>query len=61
MPQVAVQINGKKKGEITLAKDSSREAAETAVLAKAFVQAALSGKEPKKVIVVPGRIINVVI
>ncbi len=56
-----VQINGKKKGEITLAKDSSKEAAEAAVLAEAFVQAALSGKEPKKVIVVPGRIINVVI
>ena len=56
-----VQINGKKKGDLTIAAQASKEDVEQAVLAEAFVQSALSGKDPKKVIVVPGRIVNVVI
>lgn len=56
-----VQINGKKRGEISVAVDLDKQGVEAAVLSEAFVQSALSGKEPKKVVVVPGRIVNVVI
>ena len=56
-----VQINGKKRGEVEVAPDASKDAVEKEVLALAFVQAALSGKQPRKLIVVPGRIVNVVV
>jgi len=56
-----VQINGKKRGDLTISKDADKEDVEEAVLAQDFVQSALSGTSPKKVIVVPGRIVNVVI
>ncbi|MCJ8310592.1 MAG: leucine--tRNA ligase [Rhizobiaceae bacterium] len=56
-----VQINGKKRGEVSVAADLDKQGVEAAVLSEAFVQSALSGKEPKKVVVVPGRIVNVVI
>ncbi|MGI9364868.1 MAG: leucine--tRNA ligase [Rhizobiaceae bacterium] len=56
-----VQINGKKRGEISVPVDLDKEGVEDAVLQQAFVQSALSGKQPRKVVVVPGRIVNVVI
>ena len=56
-----VQINGKKRGELTIARDADQLAVERAVLDLAVVQAALSGGEPRKIIVVPQRIVNVVI
>jgi leucyl-tRNA synthetase len=55
-----VQINGKKRDEVTVAREASKDAIEAAVLAREVVQRALDGKPPKKVIVVPGRIVNVV-
>ena len=55
-----VQINGKKRGEISVAVDASKEAVESAVLELEFVQTVLDGSSPKKIIVVPGRIVNVV-
>ncbi len=56
-----VQVNGKKKGDLTIARDADQSAVEQAVLALDFVQAALVGAKPKKVIVVPQRIVNVVV
>ena len=56
-----VQVNGKKKGDLTIARDADQSAVEQAVLALDFVQAALAGAKPKKVIVVPQRIVNVVV
>ena len=56
-----VQINGKKRGDLTIARDADQVAIEEAVLALSFVQTALSGKAPRKVIIVPLRIVNVVI
>ncbi|MGI9354209.1 MAG: leucine--tRNA ligase [Rhizobiaceae bacterium] len=56
-----VQINGKKRGDIVVAKDAAKEDVEQVVLEQDFVQAALSGTSPKRVIVVPGRIVNVVV
>ena len=57
---VAVQLNGKLKGTITLPKDCPQAEAEKAALEVATIQAALDGKAPRKVIVVPNRIVNVV-
>jgi leucyl-tRNA synthetase len=55
-----VQINGKKRGDLTIARDADQSAVEAAALALDFVQKALEGKAPRKVIVVPQRIVNVV-
>ncbi|WP_037086268.1 leucine--tRNA ligase [Neorhizobium vignae] len=56
-----VQINGKKRGELTIARDADQSAVEAAVLALDAVKAALEGRAPKKVIVVPQRIVNIVV
>jgi leucyl-tRNA synthetase len=55
-----VQINGKKRGDLTIARDADQAAVEQATLALDFVQKALEGRPPRKVIVVPQRIVNVV-
>jgi leucyl-tRNA synthetase len=55
-----VQINGKKRADVTVPRDASKDAIEAAVLTLEAVQRALEGRPPKKVIVVPGRIVNVV-
>lgn len=55
-----VQINGKKRGELTIARDADQGAVEKAVLELDFVQKVLAGAPPRKVIVVPQRIVNVV-
>ena len=55
-----VQINGKKRADVTVARDAGNADIEAAVLALDAVKRALDGKSPKKVIVVPQRIVNVV-
>jgi len=55
-----VQVNGKKRADVTVARDAGTGDIEAAVLALEAVQRALEGKAPKKVIVVPQRIVNVV-
>ena len=55
-----VQINGKKRGDLTIARDADQASIQQAVLELDFVKAALNGGSPKKVIVVPQRIVNVV-
>jgi leucyl-tRNA synthetase len=56
-----VQINGKKRGDLTIARDADQVKVEEAVLGLDFVRNALDGKAPRRVIVVPQRIVNVVI
>jgi leucyl-tRNA synthetase len=56
-----VQINGKRRGDLTIARDAGQSAVEAAALALDFVKAALNGAKPKKIIVVPQRIVNVVV
>lgn len=56
-----VQINGKKRGIVTVATDATPDAVEAVALADDKVQAALAGATPRKVIVVPGRLVNLVI
>ena len=58
---IAVQVNGKMRATITLPKDAEQKAAEEAALAEQNVQKAMDGKSPRKVIVVPNRIVNVVV
>lgn len=57
---IPIQINGKKRGDLTIARNADQSTIEKAVLALNFVQSNLAGKKPKKIIVVPQRIVNVV-
>ncbi|WP_171230598.1 leucine--tRNA ligase [Ruegeria sp. HKCCA4008] len=56
-----VQINGKRRAEISVAQDLDKAEVEKIALSTEAVQKALEGNAPKKVIVVPGRIVNVVV
>jgi len=55
-----VQVNGRKRADVTVARDAVNAEIERAVLELEGVRRALEGKPPKKVIVVPQRIVNVV-
>ena len=55
-----IQINGKRRGEVTVARTMTPAEIEAMVLADDAVTRFLDGKSPKKIIVVPGRIVNVV-
>jgi leucyl-tRNA synthetase len=55
-----VQVNGKVRGRITVAADADNDTVQAAAMADDKVQAALGGQAPKKVIVVPGRMVNIV-
>ncbi|WP_120634130.1 leucine--tRNA ligase [Ruegeria sp. EL01] len=56
-----IQINGKRRAEISVPKDLGKDEVEKIALSTEAVQKALDGITPKKVIVVPGRIVNVVV
>ncbi len=58
---VPVQVNGKKRATIELPSDHDEANAESAALANESVQRAIAGKAVRKVIVVQGKIINVVV
>ena len=58
--EVPVQVNGKVRSRIIVAADADQAAMEATALADPKVQAALGGNAPKKVIVVPGRMVNIV-
>jgi leucyl-tRNA synthetase len=57
---LAVQVNGKLRGTIDLPRDVAASEAEEAALALPQVARFLDGKPPKKVVVVPNRIVSVV-
>ncbi|GAT08902.1 leucine--tRNA ligase [Mycolicibacterium novocastrense] len=56
-----VQVNGKVRGRVTVAADADADALEAAALADEKVQAFINGATPKKVIVVAGRLVNIVV
>jgi leucyl-tRNA synthetase len=58
--ELPVQVNGKVRSRILVAADADDIAVESAALDDAKVRTALDGAEPRKVIVVPGRMVNVV-
>jgi leucyl-tRNA synthetase len=59
--ELVLQVNGKLRGAITVAADASKEVIETAALQSDIALKALNGGSPKKVIVVPGRLVNIVV
>ena len=56
-----IQVNGKRRGQIEVQKDLVPSEIENLAIAEEAVQRALDGAVPKKIIVVPGRIVNVVV
>ena len=58
---IAIQINGKLRDTITVAKGTSKDALEALALASANVVRLLDGATPKKIVVVPDRLVNVVV
>ena len=56
-----VQVNGKKRAELTIARDADQNAVEKAALELSAVKTFLDGATPKKIIVVPQRIVNIVV
>jgi leucyl-tRNA synthetase len=56
-----VQVNGKVRGRITVGADADKATVEAAALADEKVLAFLAGATPKKLIVVPGRLVNLVV
>ncbi|MCO1660331.1 leucine--tRNA ligase [Pseudonocardia humida] len=56
-----IQVNGKVRSRMTVPADADREQLQAAALADEKVAVALDGREPRKVIVVPGRLVNVVV
>lgn len=61
MVEYPVQVNGKVRGRVLVAADADQEALKAAALADEKVQAFLAGANPRKVIVVPGRLVNLVV
>ncbi|QVI28468.1 leucine--tRNA ligase [Mycolicibacterium neoaurum] len=59
--ELPVQVNGKVRGKITVAADADRAALEAAARADEKVLAFLDGATPKKVVVVPGKLVNLVV
>jgi leucyl-tRNA synthetase len=57
---IAVQVNGKRRGEITIAAEADEAAVREAAMRDEGVLRSLEGKAPKRVIVVPKRIVNIV-
>ena len=57
---LVIQVNGKVRDRLQVPADIDREAAQAAALASEAVQRFLGGNPPRKVIVVPGRLVNIV-
>ncbi|MEJ5169668.1 MAG: leucine--tRNA ligase [Fimbriimonadales bacterium] len=57
---IAVQVNGKLRDTVEVDADATREQVEQAALSSAKVQSHLSGRELRKVVYVPGRLVNIV-
>ncbi len=58
---IVVQVNGKVRGKVVVPADATQEQIETAALAEGNVARSIEGKSVRKVIVVPGRLVNVVV
>ena len=58
---IAVQLNGKMRATMEIARDQPEEEIRTAVLALDKIEQAVTGKDVRRIIVVPNRIVNVVV
>jgi len=61
MIELVVQVNGKLRGRVSVPADADKESVENLAIADANVQRFVDGKEIRKVIVVPGRLVNIVV
>lgn len=59
--EIRVQVNGKLRDKIQIAADADEAAVKAAALATAGAQKFMEGKAPKKIIVVPKRLVNIVV
>ena len=59
--ELMVQVNGKLRSKVSVAADLSKDEIEALALADENVQKFTEGKEVRKVIVVPGRLVNIVV
>ena len=59
--EVAVQVAGKVRAKIIVAKDASKEEIEKVALADDKVQEYMAGKDLVKIIVIPGKLVNIVV
>jgi leucyl-tRNA synthetase len=59
--ELVLQVNGKVRGSLTMPKDASREDIEKVAVAHEMFEKFSEGRAPKKVVVVPGRLVNVVV
>jgi leucyl-tRNA synthetase len=59
--ELVLQVNGKLRGSVTVPAGADKAAIEAAALASEAFQKAANGAAPKKVVVVPGRLVNVVV
>jgi len=58
---IVVQVNGKLRGRVTVAADATEEEVKSAAMVDERVIQHLEGKSPKKIIYVPGKLLNVVV
>jgi leucyl-tRNA synthetase len=58
---IGIQVNGKRRGEVTVPKDANQQTVEPLAMALEPVQRAMEGKPVKKVILVPNRILSIVV
>ena len=58
---LVIQVNGKLRGRIAVAADAAKETIEQAALAEENVHRFVAGKAVKKIVVVPGRLVNIVV
>ena len=58
---VIVQVNGKLRAKLEVASDATKETIEQQALANDHVQTFVGGKEPKKIIYIPGKLVNIVV
>jgi leucyl-tRNA synthetase len=58
---LVVQVNGKVRGRVSVPVDADREAMEDLVLAEPNVRKFVQDKEIRKIIIVPGKLVNVVV
>jgi len=59
--ELVLQVNGKLRGHLTVATDASREEIEKIALASEAAAKFMEGRPAKKVVVVPGRLVNIVV
>ena len=59
--ELVVQVNGKLRAQIRVAREADRATIERTALAHEHIQKTIAGQTVKKIIVVPGRLVNIVV